>query len=340
MLWNQGVWFHHPGSWPTGQKHPLVINYKMQIKMENKTFTVRHACSLDDMKWIWQASIEKGSLVREYDFISYFTIGLTRYFYIGELNGQRISCLAVIKNGESCAFIGFYLVIKAFRGKGYGLKTWKFAFEDGGIGNSYNVQLFSGVNMQSKYEKWGLKPDWILRRFTFTVSQAQKSLSDCQLPSSIAKIIPGSQVNLEKLVEYSVDVMGSSPVCKSMLAAWISIGEESSWVATGDSGEIVGYLIMKKTACFPEDGYRIAPFYSNSADIARSLLKHAVEFAAVKNPASAILFLDIPCNNLEGVHIMDEFGANVCVDLIFMAFKCNPIPFRKIFGAASPEIVM
>ena len=310
--------------------------------MENETFTVRRACSLNDMKWIWQASIKEGWSVREYDFICYFTTGLTRYFYIGELNGQRISCLAVVKHGESCAFIGFYLVIKAFRGKGYGLKTWKFAFEDGGIGNcSYNVQLFSGVNMQSQYEKWGLKPDWMLRKFTFTVSQAQKSLSDCQLPSSVAKIIPGSQVNLEKLVEYGTDVMGSSQVGKFMLAAWISIGEESSWVATDDSGEIVGYLIMKKIARFPEDGYRIAPFYSNSAAIARSLLKHAVEFAAVKNPASAILFLDIPCNNLEGVRIMDEFGANVCIDLIFMASKCNPnIPFRKIFGAASPEIMM
>ena len=217
------------------------------------------------------------------------------------------------------------------------MKTWKFAFEDGGIGNSYNVQLYSVVNMQSKYEKWGLKPDWILRRFTFTVSQAQKSLSDCQLPSSVAKIIPGSQVNLEKLVEYGVDIMGSSPVCKSMLAAWISIGEESSWVATDDSGEIVGCLIMKKTARFPEDGYRIAPFYSNSAAIARSLLKHAVEFAAVSNPD--LLFMDLPRDNLEGVNIMEEFGANVYFEIVFMASKGVKMPYNKLFGAASIETV-
>ena len=307
--------------------------------MESETFTVRRASSLEDIQWVFHVAKGQGLMPRENDASCYFTVNLTHYFYIGELNGQRISCVSIVKHGESCAFVGYYIVIKVFRGKGYGLKTWKYAFEDGGIGNSsYNLQLYAVMNMQSQYEKWGLKPDWISRRFTFTVSQAQESLSDCQL---LPSVIPGSQADLEKLVEYGADVIGSSQVVKSMLAAWISIGEESSWVATDDSGEIVGYLIMKKTARFPEDGYRIGPLFSNSAAIARGLLKHAVEFAVVSNPASTILFLDIPCDNLEGVRIMGEFGANVCIEVIFMTSKSNPnIPFRKIFGAASPEIVM
>ena len=299
-------------------------------------FTVRCACSLGDVQWICEVSKMEGWIVREDEASCYFTTGLTRYFYIGELNGQRISCLAVVKHGESCASVGHYIVLKAFRGKGYGLKTWKFAFEDGGIGNSYNVQLYSVVNMQSQYEQCGLKPCWTLKRYTLTVSQAQKSLSDCQLPSSVAKIIPGSRVNLEKLVEYGVDIMGSSQVVRSMLAGWISIGEESSWVATDDSGEIVGYLIMKKTFF---SGNQIGPFYSDSAPIARSLLKVAVEFAAASNPD--FLFLDIPCDNLEGVRIMDEFGANVRSDSIFMASMGFPnIPQEKIFGVSSTDIVI
>ena len=305
--------------------------------VENEGFTVRGACSLDDIQWILQESLGEDWLQRENEASCYFTANLMHYFYIGELNGQRISCLAVVKHGESCAFVGYYLVLKAFRGKGYGLKTWKFAFEDGGIGKSYNVQLYA-ASMQSQYEQCGLKPDWILKRHTFTVSRAQKSLSDSQLPSSVAKILPGSQVNFEKLVEYGVDIMGSSQVVKSMLAGWISIGEESSWVATDDSDEIVGYLIMKKTARFPGDGYRIAPFYSNSAAIARSLLKHAVEFAAVSN--SDHLFMDLPRDNLEGVSIMDEFGATVSLEVVFMASKSVKIPYKKMFGAASIDIMI
>ena len=277
-----------------------------------------------------------------HDAICFFTANLTHCFYIGELNGQKISCISIVKHGESCAVVGYYIVIKAFRGKGYGLKTWRFAFEDAGITNSsYNVQLYAMMNsnMQSRYEKWGLKPDWMAKTFTFDVSRAQKSLSDCQFPLSVAKIIPGSQVNLEKLVEYGADVMGSSQVCKSMLAAWISIGEESSWVATDNSSEIVGYLIMKKTTCFPEGGYRIGPFYSDSAAIARSLLKCAVEFAAdVSNRHQ--FYIELPCDNLEGVNIIEGFGATVIFEVIFMASKRIKVPYNKILGDAYEEIMV
>ena len=69
-----------------------------------------------------------------------------------------------------------------------------------------------------------------------------------------------------------------------MLAGMLSHAQESSWVAIGNKGEVVGYLIMSKTIRFPEDGYHIAPLYADSAPIARSLLKVAVEFAAANNP--------------------------------------------------------
>ena len=307
------------------------------MESETEAFTVRRGCSLEDIRWVCKVARDEGWMPRETDAICFFTANLTHCFYIGELNGQKISCISIVKHGESCAVVGYYIVIKAFRGKGYGLKTWRFAFEDAGITNSsYNVQLYAMMNMQSRYEKWGLKPDWMVKTFTFDVSQAQKSLSDCQLPLAVAKIIPGSQVNLEKLVEYGADVMGSSQVCKSMLAAWISIGEESSWVATDNSSEIVGYLIMKKATFFHEKGYWIGPFYSDSAAIARSLLKCAVEFVAdVSN-----LYIDVPCDNLEGVNIMEGFGAIVKFEAIFMASKRIKMPYNKVFGVASDDIMV
>jgi len=68
-----------------------------------------------------------------------------------------------------------------------------------------------------------------------------------------------------------------------VLDAKLSHAQESSWVAIDNQSEVVGYLIMSKTIRFPEDGYHIAPLYADSADIARSLLKVAVEFAAPNN---------------------------------------------------------
>ena len=62
---------------------------------------------------------------------------------------------------------------------------------------------------------------------------------------------------------------------------------------------------MSETIRFPEEGYYITPFYANSAPIACSLLKVAVEFASANKPKST-LSMDIPDFNLEGVGIMEK----------------------------------
>jgi len=95
--------------------------------------------------------------------------------------------------------------------------------------------------------------------------------------------MPASQADFEKVFAYGADMLGTSQACKLVLAAKLSHAQESSWVTIDNHGEVVGYLIMSKTIRFPEEGYYIAPLYADSAEIARSLLKVAVEFAAPNN---------------------------------------------------------
>ena len=102
---------------------------------------------------------------------------------------------------------------------------------------------------------------------------------------------------------YSADMMGTLQTCKSLLAAWLCHLQESSWVAINSKGEVVGYIIMSETLRFPEEGYYIAPFYADSASIARSLLKVAVGFASANKPRHNVnVIMDIPVDcNPEGV---------------------------------------
>ena len=67
----------------------------------------------------------------------------------------------------------------------------------------------------------------------------------------------------------------------------------------------LGYLIMSKTICFPEDECHIAPFYADSIPIAHSHLKVAVEFVAANNPRH--IFLDIAADlNPKGASILEN----------------------------------
>ena len=298
----------------------------------------RRATSLDDLQWVFKMGADEGWTLRAMDANSYFTIGIMQDFFIGELDGERISFVSIVRHSKTLAFVGFYFTQRPFRGKGYGMKTWRAAFED--VGTDIEFRLYSGANVKDVYVKSGFQPGWIVRHYAFTCDRAAETLSECQLSPAVAKILPGGQVNFEKLVAYGADMTVSSQVCKFLLAAWLSNAQESSWVALGKEGEVLGYLIMSETVLFPERGYRIAPFFADSAPIARSLLKMAVEYATPNNPKC--LSLQIPPEfNIEAVNIVDkELGGKPLFDMVFMGTEQIPkLALHKVFGFASPEIM-
>ena len=96
--------------------------------------------------------------------------------------------------------------------------------------------------------------------------------------------------------------MGTSQVCKLLLAAWLCHLQKSSWVAIDDRDEIIRYLIMSDIIHFPENGYYIAPFFADSASIAHSLLKVAVGFASANKPKQNIV-IDVPVILTQSVRV-------------------------------------
>lgn len=154
------------------------------------------------------------------------------------------------------------------------------------------------------YQGMGYKVGWNVRQYHFTVSSAIEGLASSKVPPSV-EILPASQGDFEKIFTYSADMLGTSRTCRSSLAAWLCYLQESSWVAVANKREVVGLLMMSRTSRFPEEGYHIGPFYADSAPIARSLLKVAVDFARASNPGH--IFLRLPVDrNPEGVKILEN----------------------------------
>ena len=307
----------------------------------NKSFVVRRANSLDDLQWVIKRATEEGFTQREREAECYFAAGLTPHFFIGELNGERITCMCAVKHERNCFYCGLVNVHTSYRGHGYGQKIWDAAVDS--LGDQWTMYGASAKHIRDAhtYMNCPTMPGWISRRYAFDASFACEGLANSQFPSSLAQILPASQANFEKLFAYSADMLGTSQVCKALLAAWLSHTQESSWVAIGNTGEVVGYLIMSRTTRFPEDGYYIAPFYADSAPIARSLLKVAANFAARHDPGH--IFLDIAVHlNPEGASILEnELGAKELFDMVFSGVN-KGIPSKpqyKVFGAASLAVM-
>ena len=302
-------------------------------------FVVRRAKSLDDLRWVIQLGAQEGFTLREREAECYFAAELYPNFFIGELNGERISCISVVRHGETVAIVGHYIVARAYRGQGYGLKTWEAAVAD--VGDRCNAQLFAVVQMKDQYQKSGFQPGWIAKRYAFTASRALEGLGSTQLPSLVAQVLPACEVDFEKVFAYSADMLGTSQTCKSVLAGWLSHAQESSWVALDSKSKVVGYLIMSRSVCFSRDGYRVAPFFADSAPIARSLLKVAATFASDNN-RDHIMFLDVAADyNQDAVCILEnEVGTKPVFDIMFMTTKELPAkPHTKVFGIGSMEIM-
>ena len=303
-----------------------------------RTFLIRRAKSLDDLQWVMKMATEVGWGPREKEAECYFSAGLTPYFYIGELKGKRIGCVSLVRHGETMAFVGYRILAKPFREEGYGERLAEFVES---LGDKRNIQTMVDMKQKDVTQKRGYHPGWKVTVYQFTASRAVEGLANSQLPPSVEQILPASQADFEKLFGYGADMLGSSQTCKLVLAAWLSHLQESSWVAIGITGEVVGYLIMSKLTRFPEQGYRIAPFYADSSPIARCLLKVAVEFASANNPRHNIV-MDVPVdNNPESISIVEkEIGAKPIQECIFFSGKELPTKhLSKVFGIASASIL-
>ena len=303
-----------------------------------ESFVIRRATSLADLQWVIKMAAEEGWAPRKKEAECYFSAGLTPYFYIGELKGERVGCAALVEHGESVAIGGYCIVAKPYRGSGFGKKMLDFCLASS---DQCNIQTFSVMNMKDCYQKRGLQPRWMGKRYQFTASHAFEGLASCHLPPSVDQILPASQVDFEKLFAYSADMLGSSQTCKLLLASWLCHLQESSWAAIDKNGEVVGYLIMSENIRFPKEGFLIAPLYANSAAIAHSLLKVAAEFASAKDPRHK-LHMDIPVDfKQEFVRILEEeIGARLSFDLIFMANKEIPRKcLNKVYSLASIDVL-
>ena len=260
-------------------------------------FIVRQASSLNDLRWVMNMCIQEGWPTREKDAECYFSAGMTSHFFIGELNGQKVSCIAVYKYGDAYCYVSHFVVEPKHRGKGYGLCTWKRAMDYAGEGP--NLVLDSVTSMEETYEKSGFHREFVERAYVVTSNEIAKALSEIKPPEGVS-ILPGCKADINNLNEYTKGVLGIS--YKRLLASWINLNTSISFVAVNRQLEVVGCIIVVKDN---KGDYMAVPFLSNSMSTAQSLLKESTQMIVSVNP-EATLLVYVPESNLFGVRMFEE----------------------------------
>lgn len=237
-------------------------------------------------------------------------------FLVGILNGEPISCISAVRYDDYFGFIGFYIVKKAFRGKGYGLKIWNAAMS---YLKNYNIGLDGVVDQQANYRKSGFQLAYNNIRYEGVVNYQMERAPE---------IIEANAVPFPDLVNYDKALFGTSR--STFLSQWLQMNQSTPYVYYED-GAIRGYSVVRRCRV----GYKIGPLFGDSPEIAEHLFKASLDIAA----EGSSIFLDIPEINPSARTLMEKYQMKPVFETARMYTKKAPdIDTDRVFGVTSFEL--
>lgn len=301
------------------------------IKMDenlDKNFQVRRVISADELSRINDLDVREGRV----DDVKCFYSADPTGFFVGELNGKKISTVSVVKYENKTAFVGLYGVDKPYRGKKYGIKTFTAGLAS--VDTSYNLGLNAEVQYSHLYERHGFRKTWTNMRFKIDPEVVLAAGAD-QAHSELT-VKSTAEVDFDHLVEYDATIFGAPR--HAFLKCWINAPNSKGFAAVSSSGELLGYTVIRKMILDGE-GYRIGPLFANQLTTARTLLTAAAKIASIR-PENRYMKIDVPGDiNPQARELSEEMGGVSVLTAYRMYTKGMPeMLIANVYGVTTLEL--
>jgi GNAT superfamily N-acetyltransferase len=236
-------------------------------------------------------------------------------FYVGLLDGKPIGVISAVSYGDY-GFLGLYIVKPEYRGKGYGMKLTNKALN---YLKGKNIGADGVIENLKIYERINLK----LKHYNARYQGAGTGIK--KLNKNIVNL---SKYSFEKLSSYDTKVFGFKRT--RFLKAWINQPETIAFGLIAKE-RLRGYGVIRK--CYT--GYKIAPIFADSKEIAETLFQSLRGQVCDNNK----VFLDIPEVNKEAVSIINKYKMKKVFSTGRIYTKGQPnFPLEKWFGITSFEL--
>mgnify|MGYP001186306978 CR=1 FL=1 len=237
-------------------------------------------------------------------------------FFIAERAGEPLGCLSAVAYDERFAFAGFYMVRKAWRGRGIGSLLVREATAYLGrrtVGND------AVPAQQETYRKYG-----------FVLAYRNVRYRGVAVPSTekrVEGIVDLAAVPFDRLCAYD---RGLFPAHRAaFLERWI---HQPGGAALGflAEGRLAGYGVLRPC----REGFKIGPLFADSEAIAEGLIRALT--AAVRGET---FFLDVPEPNPGAKALVASHGMTAVFETARMYTGQAPaLPLERIFGVTSFEL--
>ncbi|GAB0101376.1 GNAT family N-acetyltransferase [Nocardia sp. JMUB6875] len=235
-------------------------------------------------------------------------------FFLGRVNGEPATAVSVVNYGDEFAFLGFYLVRKDLRGRGFGLATWEAGMKHAGD----RVVGLDGVpDQQDNYRRSGFELAYNSARFT--------GVPRLPLPDNTVTAL--SPTDFAVLHPYD---SACHPADRpDFLTAWLNEPGHRTFARIVD-GTVTGYTTLRPA----RDSLRVGPLFADTPADGRQLLA-----ALAAHAAGMPLAVDVPLNNEAAVRLMEEAGLKPSFETARM--YTGPVrEYRadRIFGVTTLEL--
>jgi hypothetical protein len=236
-------------------------------------------------------------------------------FLIGEAGGAPAATISCINYGASFAFLGFYIVREALRGRGYGLRIWNAAMKHAG---ARVIGLDGVVAQQGNYAKSGFRLAYANIRYG-------------GVPAAIGAPPPGLvALNAIPFADVQADDATVFPAARpAFLRAWIDAPGHVGRALVRD-GRLAAWGVVRPC----RKGRKIGPLVADDRAAAEAVLAGLLAGAGADE-----VFLDVPAVNREAVAVAGELGlAPVFETARMYTGEIAPLRLERVFGVTSFEL--
>jgi GNAT superfamily N-acetyltransferase len=245
-------------------------------------------------------------------------------FIAAEIGYRLIGGGAITSYGGEFGFMGFFIVVPEFRGRGLGDTLWQARRERllARLRPGATIGLDGVFAMQDYYAKGGFVFSHRNIRFRAEIpsQQAVPAIGD-------EEIVPLAEVPQDLLLEYDRTCFPAPR--PEFLTGWVS---QPDALALGcrRNGRLSGYGVIRR--CL--DGFKIGPLFADDAQAAKALYAHLAPYAA-----GGPLFLDAPENNPAALDLVHQHEMVEVFGCARMYLGPPPdIAHQRIFGVTTFEL--
>lgn len=269
--------------------------------------------SLEDMNFFVVNAKEEGWNPGLHDAVPFFNTD-PHGFFIGTIGKETIGCISAVAYNDDFGFIGFFIVLPAYRKRGFGHQLWVHGLNY--LGNRC-IGLDGVLKEQEHYEQSHFQLYYKNQRFERKNPGGYHSHTLVNL----------REIPFEILLNYDLPIFGLDRAI--FLKQWIAMPNAFSLGKMKDRN-LMGYGVLR--SCY--EGYKVGPLFADNDAIALEIFE-----ALCAKAGRGTVFIDVPENNPQALKLAQTHNFKGDFETVRMYNKAPPKQqLDKVFGVTSFEL--